>query len=775
MRILRVGMSEREASACRPTHSTSCLPARLALAAQVLAGTGSLRPVQVRAVDAGVFTSRRNLVVTAPTNSGKTLVGLLVLCEALARGQRAVLLEPLRALAQEKADELHAKKRALSEALAVPIRVAVSTGDYRLEGESFSDPAPGAELIVATPERLDAILRAPENQPWFAGLGALVVDEAHLLAEPRRGVTLETLITSMLLLPTPPRLVLLSATLGSTEALSTWLHPCDVISVSERTPPLEKWLAELDEGADANDCVASWLHTELSDPGAQALVFIYQARQTASTAAHLTRALGELAGAAGALAYHSQMSPAQRQQVREQFVRGSSRVVVTTSALAMGVNLPATHVVVRDLTYVGARSPGVVEITQMMGRAGRGDRSGKAVVVKRASDRWETEELVTQLREERLPPLTSVLAKPDQGRAATSVPLAADAVASLLLRAGDEGRSASELEGFFEHSLGGKAIAPQVRIAQRWLEDQLLAFQEEGTGRLRLTRLGEASIRSVLPLDVGTGLARLVRDVLSLAEDAQTLGRWTPLDFLIVLDLLHEGLPTLRRYSTGLAEQVAGWCEAHPQQVPMLYRRWLRGAKGHSQAAEVLGSLGVEPTERGVDRDEWSRARGVVATFHAIVLYERAMGRSVEDLTRQYEVANLEGLEERWRDTMIWLLAGLARVLDIKSFFFHLKEDCHAQPERIVALKRQLASMRRQALELIEQIKFASPLGALVLAMKRRKHKPGVGLASIRRLEAAGVTSVSDLARLTPDQLATLGLRGDIARRITLNLRERLV
>jgi hypothetical protein len=400
-----------------------------------------------------------------------------------------------------------------------------------------------------------------------------------------------------------------------------------------------------------------------------------------------------------------------------------------------------------------------------MGRAGRGDRAGKALVVKRTGDRWNTEELVTLLREERLPPLTSVLVQPGQGRVTTAVPPVADAVAALLLRVGDSGQSVSALEDFFEHSLGGRAIAPQVRVALRWLQDQLLAFQDEGTGRLRLTRLGEASIRSVLPLNVGAGFGRLARDILSLAEDSQTVGRWTALDFLIVLDLLHDGLPSLRRYSAGMAEQVMGWCEAHPQHVPMLYRRWLRGGQGHSQAAEVLGSLGVEPPDRGVDRDEWCRTRSVVATFHAIVLYERAMGRSVEDLTRQYDVANLEGLEERWRDTMIWLLAGVARMLDIKCFYFHLKEDCTASDERIKAVKHHLAKMRMDALELIEQLKYASPLGGMLMAMKRRG-QTGVGTETLRRLEALGVCRTADLGRLGVDGMVAAGVRRSIAKKV---------
>ncbi len=765
MRLLRIGTSGREAPALPLELDASRLPSHLARAAQVLAGTGTLRAIQARAVEAGVFASRRNLVVAAPTNSGKTLVGLLVLCEALARGQRAVLLEPLRALAQEKADELRASQKALSQALGVPIKVTVSTGDYRLEGETFADPAPGAELIIATPERLDAILRVPENQPWFAGLGAVAVDEAHLLAEPRRGATLETLITSLLLLPVPPRLALLSATLSSTEALAAWLRPCDVISVSERTPPLEKWLLELGEGADADECLASWLRAELSDPSAQALVFIYQARQTVRTADRITALLGGLAGPAGAQAYHSQLAPAQRQQVRQRFETAASRVVVTTSALAMGVNLPATHVVVRDLTYIGARSPGVAELLQMMGRAGRGDRSGKALVVKRASDRWDTDDLVGQLREERLPPLTSALAPSDRDRAPGVVPIAAEPVASLLLRAGDDGRAIQELEGFFHQSLGGQAVAARVSPAARWLQDQLLAFEDEGTKRLRLTRLGEASVRTMLPPHVGASFGRLIRDLLSLAEDSHTLARWTPLDFLIVLDLLHDSLPSLRRYSADMAEQVAAWCEGHSQQVPMLYRRWLRGAKGHSQAAEVLGSLGIEPSERGIDRDEWARTRGVVATFNAIVLYERAMGRSVEDLSRQFGVANLEGVEEKWRDTLIWLLAGLARMLDIKCFFFHLKEECTANDARIKLVKHQLTQMRMTALELIEQLKYASPLGGMLLAMKRRGQK-GVGTETLRRLEGLGVTRIADLGQLGLHGLVAAGVRRSIAKKV---------
>lgn len=736
----------------------------------VLLNGKSLKPIQRVTFDRGLLLTRRNILVATPTNSGKTLIGYLILLEALANGKRAVLLEPLRALAREKADELEKLAPALGEAIGRPFALRVSTGDYRLENETFADPAPGAELIIATPERLESILRAPENQNWFTELGAVCVDEAHLISEPRRGATLEYLITSLLCLPAPPRLVLLSATLGGTDTVADWLAPCDVITVTERTPPLDKWLAELTPGEDANAGMADWLQSELATPGAQALVFIYQARHTASTATQLTQRLGDRAGPAGALPYHSKLPPAQRDQVRSQFLSGACRVVVTTSALALGVNLPATHVVVRDLTYPGARSPSVAELLQMMGRAGRGDRPGKALVLKRPTDEWSTPELVEALRRETLPPLTSALALSERA-CDFRLPPATEAVASLLLRAGTTGKTVADLETFFQRSLGGRAIVAQIPAALRWLNQQRLAYHDETTDHHHLTVLGDGAVRSVLPLTVAAGFGWLMRDLLSLGEDDHLLGRWTPLDTLLVLELLHDDTPTLRKFGAELTGQVESWCEGHSAQVPLLFRRWLRGGKGHANAAEVIGSLGLEPARKVADRDEWARQRGYLATFNAVVLHERAQGRSLADLERQYGLTNLEGVEERWRDTHLWLLAGIARLLDVRAFYYHLREECGADLERVKRVKRHLGAMHRQMLELIEQIKFASPLGALVLTLRRRKGKAGVGVDSIRRLEEAGLTQVAQVARLSADQLAGHGVRKDIARRIVNHLK----
>ena len=149
-----------------------------------------------------------------------------MLLEAIRRGQRAVLLEPLRAIAREKAEELERTAPALGALLGRPLRIQVSTGDYRMEEQTFDAPPPEhGELVIATPERFEAILRNPSHDGWLASIGAVCVDEAHLLGSSHRGATLESVITTLLTQPAPARLVLLSATLSDLERCKPGSRP----------------------------------------------------------------------------------------------------------------------------------------------------------------------------------------------------------------------------------------------------------------------------------------------------------------------------------------------------------------------------------------------------------------------------------------------------------------------------------------------------------------------------------------------------------------------
>src|SRR5262249_23377878 len=148
------------------------------------------------------------------------------------------------------------------------------------------------------------------------------------------------------------------------------------------------------------------------------------------------------------------------------------------------------------------------------------------------------------------------------------------------------------------------------------------------------------------------------------------LGAWKALDHLLVLCLLHDRTPGLRPYSEALVKQVNGWAERNAQLAPLLFQRWVRGERAHSCAHEILGSLGMRTEGKLLEaRREAARRVAYRATFQAIVLHERGLGMTTDQIERQFGISNFEGIEESWRDNILWLLAGIARLLDIKCFY----------------------------------------------------------------------------------------------------------
>jgi hypothetical protein len=223
-----------------------------------------------------------------------------------------------------------------------------------------------------------------------------------------------------------------------------------------------------------------------------------------------------------------------------------------------------------------------------------------------------------------------------------------------------------------------------------------------------------------------------------------------------------------------LIEQVTDWAEGSDH-ASVLFSQWIHGEEGHSKADQVLGSLGLSMPEdiRQQNTAEWMRQRAYVATMQSIILVERGQGKRIADINRQYDLKNLEGVEERWRDSMLWLLNGLAKILEIRTFYFHLREDCEASDERVKRLKRLLGRMRYQTYELQEQLKYCSPLGP-VLRDIRQVTRGGVGVQTIRTLEQAGITNLQQIQQLGIDGLRGAGIRRDIAQRIMMYLRRRL-
>ncbi len=145
-------------------------------------GVRVLLPPQLKAIANHRLVSRtENAILALPTSTGKTLLGELCLAASLARGPGlACYLVPYVALGGQVADSLR-------KHLPQSIRVHRMIGGYR--APDHLSPHARKEVVVATPERLDGLLRAAPEAA--AHLRCVVVDEAHMVQNDTRGIILE--------------------------------------------------------------------------------------------------------------------------------------------------------------------------------------------------------------------------------------------------------------------------------------------------------------------------------------------------------------------------------------------------------------------------------------------------------------------------------------------------------------------------------------------------------------------------------------------------------
>lgn len=526
----------------------------------------------------------------------------------------------------------------------------------------------------------------------------------------------------------------------------------------------------LDDNENADDVIHKSVCDTLNHADRSVLVFVYQTRSANSLAKSIADSMG---GPNSALPYHSQMSSSQRKAVRDAYCSGYCKCVVATTSLAMGVNLPATDVFIRDITFPGVGKLSIAELLQMAGRAGRGNQSGNAFVLRRHLDAWSREELVQQLSSEPLPALQSSFST-CKSTYSDKQPVD-DGLLEVLtthLARFPDGQTSNELRSFFDNSLGGHVVAGRVDEAIDWLSDPCrLLVATNDDGRYVCTALGMRAIRSTLPLRIAAGIGHLVRDLLEIDDDDKFLAAWSPLDHLITLELLSDRSPSLRRFSKQLEKQVVGWIEGFSSEKPLLFREWIHGDSDHSKASELTGSLGLDSLG-----DVDARKSGYLATFRSIILFDRGRGARLDDIKRRWEIENLEGIEEQWRDRMLWLLNAMAQVLETRCFYFHLKENCGATIERVKRVETVLRRMRFQTFELQQQLKYCSPLGGILRSIRRVQGKRSgvpIGIGSIRRLENAGITSLVQLTQMTEEELVNIGLRRSVAKQLRVYLRRR--
>ena len=539
-------------------------------------GYVSLYPPQGDSVEAGLLDGE-SLLVSAPTASGKTLVAMMSIMAHLAAGRagKAVYLSPLRALASEKFAEL--KKLEGVEGLLRkekgmprrPVKVRISTGDRGGSGSRLMD----ADVLVLTNERMDALMR---NSPeWEDAVGLVVADEIHLVGDPTRGPTLETVLTKLRMAGGRPQLVGLSATVTNAAKIADWMG-ATLVSSRWRPVPLREgvydgrtvWMA----GGKSRDVKKTQrgapvdLGADSVREGGQALLFAETRLRSASMAAKAAGAVsdmldeGERKGLArasekilgsgegtemvktlaklvadGVAFHHAGLDQACREVVESEFRAGRVKILASTPTLAAGVNLPARRVVVSSISRYDAAAGismpiSVLEYKQLCGRAGRPqyDRFGEAVIVAGSHD---ADEVAARYIRGRPEPVTSKITEERPMR-----------VHLLGLVSSSDGISGAAATEFFMETLGGRQST--ARSVSRSVDDTVGFLASSG-----MIRKGGGGLLAATPL--GRKVSSLYMDPTTAVRFVHALraasrgGKRHTLGFLNLLSQCDEFYPRL--------------------------------------------------------------------------------------------------------------------------------------------------------------------------------------------------------------------------------------
>lgn len=337
---------------------------------------GELYPPQSEAVKRGAL--EKSAVLSFPTASGKTIIAELAMLRGILKGNgKAIYIVPLKALANEKYENFKEKYAPLG------IKVGISTGDF----DSTDAWLDQYDIIIATSEKTDSLIR--HEAEWLPDLSVVVADETHLINDPQRGPTLEVTLTRLKDMQPNLNFLLLSATLSNAEDLAEWIGG-ELIESDFR--PVKLYEGIYREGkirfnqkedyklTNGKKKPVLAIATDTLKKEKQALVFVSTRRSAEAVARRLSkvtwrflerkerRQLKKVAKKIyhvlthpteqcekvaqyvqrGAAFHHAGLKGRQKLLIEKNFRRGLIKFVAATPSLAMGMDLPAFRVILRD-------------------------------------------------------------------------------------------------------------------------------------------------------------------------------------------------------------------------------------------------------------------------------------------------------------------------------------------------------------------------------------------------------------------------------------------
>ena len=344
-------------------------------------------PAQKAVIESGYLEDKSNYIISIPTASGKTVLGILPALKTILNGGKAIYAAPLLSIQNEKVKEFKA---------------------FEEHGIKVGKHPSNSDLSVMVFESFDALTRFSWNV--LREVDTLIIDEFHMIGEYSRGPTLESAITRAKIINPSLRIIALSATLKNIDEIEQWLGG-KTVEHNYRPVPLNKEVldAEMFNTKNKNDVIVKIVEKAIED-NSQALSFVSTRRFTESLATYVAKKIdkkttkeqkqkfkqvadkllevpkkkGSLptttclklseAAEKGVVFHHAGLFNEQKEIIEDEFRKGNILMITATPSLMYGVNLPSKYVVIRDHTRWTSNGPAsipVFDYEQMSGRAGR--------------------------------------------------------------------------------------------------------------------------------------------------------------------------------------------------------------------------------------------------------------------------------------------------------------------------------------------------------------------------------------------------------------------
>lgn len=355
-----------------------------------------------------MYHTNANVLLGSPTGSGKTIACELAMWWAFREkpGSKVVYIAPMKALVRERVQDW---SRRLTQQMG--LKLVELTGDNTPDTRTIRN----ADIIVTTPEKWDGISRSWQTRSYVQQVSLVIIDEIHLLGG-ERGPILEIIVSRMNYIASQKkgdvRIVGMSTACANAMDLANWLGVKEGLfnfRHSVRPVPLEIFIDGFPEQRGFCPLMQSmnrptFLAIKAHSPEKPVIVFVASRRQTRLTAKDLINLCGmeenprcfvkmseedlalNLARVKddalreslsfGIGLHHAGLVESDRSLAEELFANNKIQVLVATSTLAWGVNLPAHLVVVKGTQYFDAKIEGykdmdLTDVLQMLGRAGR--------------------------------------------------------------------------------------------------------------------------------------------------------------------------------------------------------------------------------------------------------------------------------------------------------------------------------------------------------------------------------------------------------------------